>query len=214
MSTFWPGIAMLAGTAAQVVGQVQQAAAAKATAAYNATVARQNALADAQAAEVQAQQLDYAAGFAREDVDLLAQATAFRVSQQRRLAAQRQGQFRVQVGHSGVTMAGSPMQQLIDQTYEDAQTASLLQYQGDLAQLAKRREAAQLGYQATVARTTGQRTLLSGNQAADLALWGGDVAATGKLLGAGGSLATGIGKYYAAKVPAQPADRWTEPDSQ
>lgn len=192
---------MMAGTAAQIAGTVQQGVTAQHVAGYNATVARTNAEAERQAAEAEATQFDYSAAIAEQDAQIAEAAAAFRVRQSTILSARRQGMARALIGASGVTMQGSPLMVLLDNAHEAEIERQLQQYQGQLQALAKRREAQQLAYSAEVRRVTGQRQVVAGEQQALLQQYSGDAVLTGSVLGGVGALARGVGRYYGQKYP-------------
>jgi hypothetical protein len=188
-----------AGTAIQVAGQVSSSIAAKNVAKANAAIARANATAEQQAAYTEAEQFDYNAQLAREDATLAEQAAAFRVRQSRLLARRRASQNLAVIGASGVTIEGSPLAVLLDQAYQDETEARLLHYQGQLEVLARVREADVAGYQATVRRATGQRSLLVGQRQADVLSQQGDLAQMAGLLRIGGTLTSGAGQVLGRK---------------
>ena len=85
----YAAIAQLAGTAVQAAGQYQAGSTASAVGQYNADIARTNAEAERQAAEVEALQYEYSAQISEMDLPLLATATAFRQRQSALIAARR-----------------------------------------------------------------------------------------------------------------------------
>ena len=200
---YWSAIAQLAGTAMQAYGQYQAGSTASAVGGYNADIARTNAEAERQAAEMEALQYEYGAQIAEMDLPLLEAATAFRQRQSALIAARTRGQNIATIGASGVRMEGSPLEFLVNNAEQAEMEQRLIGYQGALAQLAKRREASQLRYQALVRRVTGQRAVVAGEQQAGLQEYQGAAAQRGSIYAGLGTLASGVGKYYSRPSPGQ-----------
>jgi hypothetical protein len=189
-----------AGYAIQAGAQVAQGSTAKAVAKANAAVIRQNATFEGQAAEAEALQFENAAEIARQDATIAAESAAFREQQARLLAARTQGERRASIGASGVTLTGSPLAVLLDNAYQAETEALLIRYEGQLNVLAKRQDEQSALYSAEVRRVTGERTVLAGEYKAGLSEAEGSAKFTGAFLGAAGTLATGLGKYYGSKT--------------
>lgn len=198
MGTYLPMMMMAAGTITQAAGSIQAGNAAAATGRFNAQIARSNAESAQQDALMEARQLQYSAQIAEQDALLATEAAAFRQRQMALLASRRQGVLRAQIGASGVTMEGSPLQQVLDDVYQSSVEQALIGYTGELEALAHRREAAQLRYGAEVKAYTGERALLQGGQQAGLSIAQGNQARSASRLAALGMLASGGGKalYY------------------
>lgn len=201
MSTSYGYLSAL-GAGVQALGSVASGVAASRTAKAQARVSEYNAAVQANALEAEAQQDLFGAQVAEDDADLVRQASAFRARQIRLAGTRQQGLSRAQIGYSGVTGAGSPLLNLVENAYMIEQNVLLSQYEGTLAAAAKEREAELRRYSAAVRRSTAGQAIQAGSFGADIQRAQGSTALTAGFLQAGQGVIKGLSYLSQRRLPA------------
>lgn len=185
--------ASAAAAFAEGVGYFSEGIAAKRTARFNAAIARINAQAETDALENQALQAEIVAQMADQDATLARQATAFAVRQQRTLFKQAQGQTRAAIGASGVTMQGTPLNILAEQSYQAGLEIWKTKYTGQLAAREATSRASEARFQAELLRFGGRRALTVGQAQSRLYKFGGKMAEISSYIKVAGSVLSSVG---------------------
>jgi hypothetical protein len=176
----------------QGLGYFSAGIAAKRTSRFNAAMARINAQAEADALENQALQAEIVAQMADQDAQLARQATAFAVRQQRRIFKQVHGQTRAAIGASGVTMQGTPLDILAEQSYQAGLEIWKTKFEGQLAEREARSRASEARFQAELLRFGGRRVLTVGQMQSSLFKYEGKMAQIASYLQVAGSVVRGV----------------------
>lgn len=189
-----------AGTGAEAFADIAQGVLAhkraQEVAKYNAEVAVANATAQAQAAEIEAQQANRQAIITRQDAQLVQEADAWRAARQREEEGRLLGQTRATIAASGLLMEGSPLAVYEDTVRQYSLNTAAHQYQARLQQRALEEQATEQDYAATLARFgAGERIRVGGQQAGLLRANVDDTQVTAGLLRAGAAVTKGVGTY-------------------
>ena len=176
------GAAGWGGSAAQgyvqAVGNISAGLATARAQRYNAAIYRMNADAQQNSLQFVAEQEERNAVFATQDAAIAKQAAVFAEQQFRLATGRRQGENRVLIGASGVTLEGSPLETMVNNAYEIETQALLIEYQGALDERAALESASQHRLAAEARRYEGRQALWQGDQQAQMARFYGRLAMT------------------------------------
>src|SRR5262245_38483058 len=169
---------------------------AKAIGQYNAEVAQANAVAQAYAAENEAQQALRNAQLVRQDIAQADQAQSYREDLEREQFARTLGQTRAIIASSGLMLSGSPLTVYEETARQQQQDILAQRYQTSLQTRALGEQAVQEEYRAELARYGAGERLRVGRQQAGLIRSGIDTTgAEAGVLRAGAALTKGAAWY-------------------
>jgi hypothetical protein len=197
---------------AQIAQGILAAKRAKSYARYNAQVVEANARAEAQAAELEAQQYMRQVALLQQEQQILQQAQAYREGRQRETNERTLGQTRAIIASSGLMMEGSPLAAYEDLALEQERDILAGRYEATLQQRALDESITHATFGAEMARYGGRERLRVGDQQASLlrAEGGGGNVAAG-FMRAGGSLLRGGADYVYGQERRKARDPYRYP---